>query len=133
MQIKVKNFVPFFLALVVLIYTATAVSAAEPRYSDTSSVTVQLTFSDTTAYCTAIVRGADGTTSITNGHLVLTDSSGNVAAEWNDLSATGKSLTFSDTVSSLTKGETYTLTFSAKVNRNGRSEDVSNYVSKECK
>lgn len=121
------------MALVVLVCTATAVSAVEPRYSDTSSVTVQLTFSGTTAYCTAIVRGADGTTSITNGHLVLTDSSGNVAAEWKDISSTGKSLTFSDNASDMTKGETYTLTFSAKVNRNGRSEDVSNYVSKKCK
>ncbi|MCM1060988.1 MAG: hypothetical protein NC452_11960 [Eubacterium sp.] len=132
MQIKTKHFVSILLAFVILVCSAVTVFAAEPRYSDTNSITVTLVFSSTTAYCDAKVTGADGTTSITNGHLVLTDSRGNVAAEWKDLSATGKKLTLSETVSGLTKGETYTLTFSAKVNRNGRSEDVSNYVSKKC-
>lgn len=119
------------MALVVMICTATAVSA-EPRYTDTNSVSVTLTFSGTTAYCDATVTGADGTTSITDGHLVLTDSSGTVVAERKDLSSNGKKLTVSMTVSGLTKGETYTLTFSAKVNRNGRSENVGNDVSKKC-
>lgn len=132
MQIKAKYFISILMALVVLICTATAVSAVEPRMSDTTKVTVQLTYSGTTAYCTVIVNGADGTTSISDGHLVLTDSNGGVAAEWTDISANSTTLFFSDSVSGLTKGETYTLTFSAKVNRNGRSENVGNYVSKKC-
>ena len=107
------------------------VSAVEARLSDTSKVTVQLVYSGTTAYCTAKVTGAEGTTNITDGYLVLTNSNGMVMAEWGELSANGKTLTFSDSVSGLTNGETYTLTFSAKVNRNGRSEDVGNYVSKK--
>lgn len=131
MHIKGRYFFSIFLAFIVLIGTATVVSA-EPRYSDTNSVTVYLAFSGTTAYCDVIVTGADGTTSITDGHLVLTDSSGTVIAEWKNLSSDGKKFTDSKTVSGLTKGETYTLTFSGKVNRNGRSEDVSNYVSKKC-
>ncbi len=90
-------------------------------------------FNVSTAYCDAIVTGADGTTSITDGHLVLTDSKRTEVAEWTDLSSSSKKLTVSKSVSGLTKGETYTLTFSATVNRNGRSEDVSNYVSKKCK
>lgn len=133
MQIKAKYFISILMALVVLICTATAVLAVEPRMSDTTKVTVTLVFSDTTAYCDAIVTGADGTTSITDGHLVLTDSNGTVVGDFPNLSSNSKKLTVSETVSGLTKGETYTLTFSAKVNRNGRSEDVSNYVSKKCK
>lgn len=132
MRIKAKYFISILLVLVIMACSAITIFAAEPRMSDTNSVTVRLTFSGTTAYCEAKVIGADGTTSITDGHLVLTDSKGTVVAEWTDLSANGKALTFSDSVSGLTKGETYTLTFSAKVNRNGRSEDVSNYVSKKC-
>lgn len=131
MQIKAKYVISILMALVVMICTATAVSA-EPRYTDTNSVSVTLTFSGTTAYCDATVTGADGTTSITDGHLVLTDSSGTVVDERKDLSSNGKKLTVSMTVSGLTKGETYTLTFSANVNRNGRSEYVSKPVSKEC-
>lgn len=132
MQIRAKYFISILLALAVLICAATAVSAVEPRMSDTTKVTVQLTYSGTTAYCTVMVNGADGTTSITDGHLVLTDSNGGVAADWTDISADGTTLFFSDSVSGLTKGKTYTLTFSAKVNRNAGSEDVSNYVSKKC-
>lgn len=132
MRIKAKHFFSLILAFVVLICTAMTVSAVEPRMSDTNKVTVQLTYSGTTAYCDATVIGADGTTSITDGHLVLTDSKGTVVAEWSDLSSNSKKLTVSETVSGLTKDETYTLTISAKVNRNGRSEDVSNYVSKKC-
>lgn len=133
MQIKAKYFISILMALVVLICTATAVLAVEPRMSDTTKVTVTLVFSDTTAYCDAIVTGADGTTSITDGHLVLTDSSGTVVADWTNLSSNSEKLTVSKTVSGLTKGETYTLTISAKVNRNGGSEYVGNYVSKTCK
>lgn len=133
MQIKAKYFISILMALVVLICTATAVLAVEPRMSDTTKVTVTLVFSDTTAYCDAIVTGADGTTSITDGHLVLTDSSGTVVADWTNLSSNSEKLTVSKTVSGLTKGKTYTLTISAKVNRNGESEYVGNYVSKTCK
>ena len=120
------------MAFAVLICTAIAVSAAEPRFSDTSSVSVWLAFSGTTAYCDAKVIGADGTTGITDGHLVLTDSRGTVVADWKNLSSNSEKLTVSKSASGLTKGETYTLTFSAKVNRNGRSEEVSNYVSQKC-
>lgn len=132
MQIKAKHFISIILAFAVLICTAMTVSAVEPRMSDTNVVSVTLTFSGTTAYCYATVTGAYGTTSITDGHMILTDSSGNIAAELTDKSAMGKNLTVSKSVSGLTAGETYTLTFTAKVNRSGRSEDVGNYVSEKC-
>ncbi|MCC8042900.1 MAG: Ig-like domain-containing protein [Oscillospiraceae bacterium] len=132
MQIKAKHFISIILAFVVMICTAMTVSAVNPRMSDTSSVSVTLTFSGTTAYCDAKVTGADGTTSITDGHLVLTDSDGTVVGEWENLSSSSKRLTVSKSVSGLTKNETYTLTLSAKVNRNVSSEYVGNYISKKC-
>lgn len=132
MQIRVKRFVTIFFVLVALHCTATSVSAIAPRLSDTNNVSVLLVFSGTTAYCDAKVTGADGTTSITNGHLVLTDSKGNVVADWNNLSSNSDKFTVSKVASNLLKGETYTLTFSAKVNRNGGTENVSHYVSKKC-
>lgn len=133
MKIREKHLISIILALVVLACVSITVSAIEPRYSDTNSVNVTLAFDETTADCSATVVGARGTTSITDGHLVLTDSKGTIIAEWSNLSAIGNFFTFSDSASGLTKGKTYTLTFSAKVNRNDRSEDVSNYVSKTCK
>ena len=44
MQIKAKYFISILMALVVLICTATAVLAVEPRMSDTTKVTVTLVF-----------------------------------------------------------------------------------------
>ena len=49
MQIKSKHFISIILVFVVLICTTMTVSAVEPRMSDTNKVTVQLTFSGTTA------------------------------------------------------------------------------------
>ena len=62
----------------------------------------------------------------------MTDSKGNVVADWNNLSSNSDKFTVSKVASNLLKGETYTLTFSAKVNRNGGTENVSHYVSKKC-
>ena len=132
MKIRAKHLISIILAIVVLTCVSITVSAVEPQYSDTNSVNVTLAFNGTTANCSATVIGAKGTTSITDGHFVLTDSKGNIVAEWTNLSVIGNFFTFSDSVSGLTKGETYTLTFSAKVNRNSTSEDVDNYVSKKC-
>ncbi|MCM1579102.1 MAG: hypothetical protein NC078_09930 [Ruminococcus sp.] len=132
MHKKLKNFCSVLLALIMLACMAATVSAAEPRLSDTNSVSVRLTFSGTTASCDVTVTGAKETTSITDGHLVLTDSKGNVAGEWTDLSSSSNTLTVSKTVSGLTKGETYTLTFTGKANRNGGSENISGSVSKKC-
>lgn len=110
----------------------TTVSAVEPRYSDTNLVDVQLIISGTTAYCTVNITGADGTTSISDGHLTLTDSKGNVKGDWKKLSSNGDNLFFTATVTGLTKGETYTLDFTGTVNRNGGTEPVSGSSTKTC-
>lgn len=62
----------------------------------------------------------------------MKDSNGNVKAEWKNLSSNSKSFSFFDTVSNLTKGETYTLAFSGNVNKNGNTENISGSSSKTC-
>lgn len=132
MQIKIKRLISFFLSLVVMVGTATIVTAVEPRYSDTHSLIIQLAFSDTTAYCTVNLTGANDTESITDGHLTLTDSSGTPVGDWSNLSSSSSKMVLTKKVSGLTKGEIYTLTFSANVNRNGNTEYVSDSRSKIC-
>lgn len=125
MNKKFKYFISILLSLTMIVLTGTVVLAVEPRYSDTNFVDVQLRISGTTAYCTVSVTGAKGTTSITNGHLVLTDSKGNIKGDWSNLSSDSDTFFVSKTVTDLTTGETYTLSFSADVNRNGKKEPVS--------
>lgn len=103
---------------------------AEPRYSDTHKITLSLTYSASGAECYARITGSAGTTSISNCTVTLTDSKGNMVKSWTNLSATGTTLTISKTASGVTKGETYTLSVTATVNRNGSSETVSDSVSK---
>lgn len=129
---QIKRLISILLSFVVIISTATVVAAAEPRYSDTHSLYVSLTFNGTTANCVADLIGANGTMSISDGHLILTDSKGNVKGDWTKLSSNGKTLFVKKSVTGLTKGETYTLTFSANVNRNGNTEPVSGDKSKMC-
>ena len=59
-----------------------------------------------------------------------TASNGDVIASWNNLSSAGAILAFTKTTSDITKGETYTLSVTATVNRNGSSENVSASVTK---
>ena len=107
-------------------------TAVEPRYSDTDSLLLYLTISDTTAYCEVNLTGSYGTKSITNGHLTLTDSSGTTVGDWPNLSSPNSKLVISKTVKELKRGETYTLTFSAYVNKDGKSEYISDSLSKTC-
>lgn len=132
MKIKIKHLISIILSFVIIISTATAVAAIEPRYSDTHSLRISLSFSGTSANCVADLIGAKGTTSISDGHLILTDSNGNVKGDWENLSSNTGTLYVSKSVSGLTKGETYTLTLSANVKRNGNTEYVSDSNSKTC-
>lgn len=125
MSKKLKGLISILLSLIVIACLATTAFAVEPRYSDTHQLNVILSLSGTTATCTVSLIGADGTTSISDGHLTLKDSKGNVIAEWTDLSSSNSTLFVTKTVKNLTKGKTYTLYFSANVNRNGNSEPVS--------
>ena len=79
----------------------------------------------------AKIKGDTGTTSITNCTISLKDSNGNEVKSWSNLSSKSSMLVCSKTTSNITKGETYTLSVSAYVNRNGSSEYVSDSVSKK--
>ncbi len=132
MKTKIKHLISIILSFAIIILTATVVTASEPRYSDTHSLYITLSFNGTTANCVVDLIGADGTTSITDGHLILTDSSGNVKGDWKNLTSKSDTLFASKSVSELTKGETYTLSFSANVKRNGNTEYVSGSKSETC-
>lgn len=132
MSKKIKCLISILLSLIVLASLATTAFAVEPRYSDTHKLTVILSIDGTTATCTVSLIGADGTTSISNGHFILKDSHGTNVGDWDNLSSSTDKLFVSKTVKNLTKGETYTLSFSANVNRNGNSEPVSGSSSKTC-
>lgn len=103
---------------------------AQPYYTDTNRTQITLSFSSGKATCSGTITGKSGTTSITNCTVTLTASNGDVIASWNNLSSTGTILAFTKTASDITKGETYTLSVTATVNRNGSSETVSDSVSK---
>lgn len=132
MQMKFKRLFSIVLSLVVMIGTATIVAAVEPRYSDTHSLDLSLVYSGTTAYCTVNLTGAKGTDSISDGHLTLTDSYGTPVGDWTNLKSSNSKLVVKKSVSGLTKGETYTLTFYANVNRYGNTEPVSDTKSVTC-
>ena len=103
---------------------------AQPCYTDTNRTKITLSFSSGKATCSGTIIGKSGTNSITNCAVTLTASNGDVIASWNNLSSTGTILAFTKTTSDITKGETYTLSVIATVNRNGSSETVSDSVSK---
>lgn len=132
MRKKIKSLSSIFLALLIMMLTATTVSSVEPRFSDTHSVIILLSISNTTATCQVEVEGANGTTSIKDGCLILKDSKENIIGNWTNLSSSGSTMSVSKTVENLVKGETYTLTFSANVIRNGRTEPISGSKSKTC-
>ncbi len=132
MKKRIKCLLSILLSFIMIIGTAIVVSAVEPRFSDTSYVDVQLRITGTTASCTVSVFGADGTTSISDGHLILTDSMGNIKGDWPNLSSNSDILVENRTATNLIKGETYTLSFTATVNRKNGSEPVSDSITKTC-
>ena len=87
-----------------------------------------LSFSNNYANCDVSIQGKSGTSSITNGSVVLKDNYGNTIKSWNNLSATGSLFTFSKSTSGVISGNTYTLTVIATVNRNGIAETVSESI-----
>lgn len=132
MQKKVKCLISIFLSMLVIFSLTVTAVAIEPRFSETDSASIQLIFDGTTAGCSVKIYGSDKTTSIDNVNITLKDSKGNVIAEWKNLSSTSKNFSFSDTVSGLTKGEKYTLAFSAKIKKGANTEFISGDSSQTC-
>jgi len=94
------------------------------RWTNTDSITVGLSFTGTTANCTARIIGMPGTTRIA-ATVTLERLDGGVYRQeksWTQ-SVSGERLDFSQT-HSVTRGFTYRLTVTADVTRNGQTETV---------
>lgn len=129
MSKKFKKIVSLLCASLMMMLMAVPVSATM-RYTGSNMVYFYLTFSSASAGCDVRITGAEGTTSITDCTVKLTDSNGNTVKTWTGLSTSGKVLNFSGTASGVTKGETYTLSVRATVNRNNTIEIISDSFTK---
>ena len=132
MRKKIKCLLSIILSMLFIFSLTITVGAIEPRYSDTDSITIALGFIGTTANCSVIINGADGTTSIDSVNITLKDSNGNTKKEWKNLSSNSKNFNFYETVSDLTKGETYTLELSANINRKNNTESIKKSRTQTC-
>jgi len=110
--------------------SASAATAIQPFAINTHTYTITLTFSGDTAYCSVNIYGATGTTSIDNCTVTLKENGGSFTKNWTNLSAAGNSLYFSNSASPVSKGKTYTLSFSATVHCNGKSENIGGMITK---
>ncbi len=120
------------LAVCMLFCIRVSVSAIEPKYTENSTISVRLTFSSNEALCYFKIAGGTGTESISDCDVTLKDSKGTTVKSWTDLYSTRSSLTFSESVSNLTTKETYTLSVTATINRNGGTEPISGSTSSTC-
>ncbi len=131
MHKKIKYIISLILSLITLLGVGVSAYAMEPRYSDASETILRINFDGTTAICTGKIIGAIGTTSITDFTMALKDSNNKEIFKLENLSS-GSIMSVEQTAYNLVRGETYTLTVSAKVHRNGNIENVSESVSKTC-
>lgn len=129
-----RKFIPMLLLSFLIIISFSArifASPVQPYYSDTNRTQITLSFSSGKAICSGTIIGKKDTKSISDCTITLSDSNGNIVSSWSDLSSRGNVLNFYKSSSSVTKGETYTLSVSAYVNRNGSSEHVTDSISKK--
>jgi hypothetical protein len=140
MNVGVKKVVSVFL-LVLLSFSMVGVTSAAKKpvqspdtsigifWTNTTLVSVNLSFDDGKGICGAYVLGKSGTTKIT-GTVVLARKNANGSLTpvktWSGLSTTGDLLLFDGTYY-VTTGHTYRLTITATVYRDGVGETVSGY------
>jgi hypothetical protein len=131
---KTKKIAVLCLAVFMLVTAVPSASAAQsgiaPFWTNTSTVTVSILLSGTSATCEAEVVGFPGTTSITgNMYLYKKNQNGTftLLKSWLNQSVSGNVLEMSESYT-VTGGVTYKLSVSAVVTRNGTSESVSNSV-----
>ena len=105
------------------------------RWANTSSVSVDITFSGNTATYSGNVTGYTGTTQIVAIFLLERKESNGSYTEikrWPAQTTNSATLRFADTYSPITSGNTYRFSVSATVTRNGTSETVNNWVEKKA-
>ena len=123
---KILPIIAAIMAVAMMIsVTASAASVVKPRYSETSYMSMDLTFESGTAHCGVTMRTNNTNIPIVNGKVTLEDSSGNVLATWDNLYASDGYLNFYEMYSPVTKGESYTMTITATVVGKTRVEYIS--------
>ena len=97
------------------------------RYTNISSIDMQLTFKGTTAKCICVIEGLSGTTNITATFaLQRKEANGTYTTiiTWPTVSVSGATLRFSETYT-IAYGYAYRFTLTTSVTRNGTTETVS--------
>jgi len=103
-----------------------------PYWTNTSSINLYLSFTSSTANCSAIVRGKTGTTKITGTATLArknTNGTYTIVKTWSGLSTNSNELIFNESYS-VSSGYTYKLTINATVYMGSNGENVSSSVEK---
>jgi hypothetical protein len=116
------------ISILCLSVSASAFATIEPFSINTHTLT--LSFSGNSATCSLTINGASGTTRIDNVTITLTESNGTLINEWTNLSATGSRFTFNRSTTTVVRGHTYTLSFSATLHRNGTATPISGSITR---
>ncbi len=125
-----KKFVVSICLVVVLLMNMVIPVHAQLYYDTNTDIMLNLSFSSNAASCYVSIDGGNSVTGITNGTLVLTDSSGSVVKRWDNLSSATSMLIVSKTAKNVTKGETYTLTTTVTVKTSTSSETITESITK---
>jgi hypothetical protein len=116
------------ISILCLSLSASALATIEPFSINTHFLT--LDFSGNSATCSVTITGASGTTRIDNVTITLRESNGTLINEWTNLSATGARFTFNRSTTTVVRGRTYTLSFSATIHRNGVATPISGSITR---
>lgn len=117
--------------VIILTVSTAAEGLIQPYWINTDDVVLSISYTGSSAVCKVSIFGANGTTKITNCNVYLKDSNGSTVAGWTGYSETGDTLLFQETANGVSKGNSYTLSYSAKVYRNGTSEIISGSTTKK--
>ncbi len=125
MKKTVKSIVSIICAVVMLLVTSMSVYAATPRYKYINTMSVSLSCDEGKAYCYVSVVGCADVSGYFNGTATLTDENGTVYGSWTNLSMTGTTFLWAETVFNVPKGHRYTLDFTVSASVSGRPETIS--------
>lgn len=124
-----KTIAKFLCMVILLVGMQTCIVSAEPRYVDTSRVSVLLQFSNNTAQCGVKIIAKSGTSKITGTIRLHDDTTNMYVGTWN-VDKVGTSYIGSQSVS-VKSGHQYTLSFAGNAyNANGVGERIAGSTTK---
>lgn len=123
MRVKMKQLLSVLTSVIFFLCLSVSTFALVDS-SDTNSVNFSLAFDSDKASCTVEIKGAEGTDSISNCTVTLKDNGGTFTKTWSGLSSSNSTLRVIKSTSGVVKGHTYTLSVTATVHRNGKTETV---------